>query len=97
MERNDRPTESNEPTRREDWLDTELGSSEQRQEPSRATQPARPSFVGRMFPGFVGGVIGAVLTGAIAFPFIDQVPSNVSDTNVTSEGSPVQTTSTTAD
>lgn len=97
MERNDRPTESNEPNRREDWLDTELGSSEQRQEPSRATQPARPSFVGRMFPGFVGGVIGAVLTGAIAFPFIDQVPTNVSDTNVTSEGSPVQTTSTTAD
>ena len=60
MERNDRPTESNEPNRREDWLDTELGSSEQRQEPSRATQPARPSFVGRMFPGVVGGGIGAV-------------------------------------
>ncbi|WP_233546749.1 trypsin-like peptidase domain-containing protein [Exiguobacterium sp. AM39-5BH] len=99
MERNDRPTESNEQNHREDWLDTELGSSEQRQEPPRATppQPTRPSFVGRMFPGFVGGVIGAVLTGAIAFPFIDQVPTNVSDTNVTSEGSPVQTTSTTTD
>ncbi|MGE6491472.1 S1C family serine protease [Exiguobacterium sp. NPDC077395] len=78
-----------------DWLDTELGSSN-REETKVRTQ-SKPSFVSRMFPGLVGGVIGALLTGAIAYPFIDQPATNVSDTNVTSQGTPVQTSSNVSD
>ncbi|MFN4214254.1 S1C family serine protease [Exiguobacterium sp.] len=89
MERNDH----HEDNRRGDWLDTELGSSTRQPEPPRADQSAKPSFMGRMFPGFVGGVIGALVTGAVALPFLDQAPSNVNDTAVTSEGTPVQTSS----
>lgn len=94
MERNDRPNEQN---RHEDWLDTELGSSRRTPEPARAEQVTRPSFLGRMFPGFIGGVAGALLTGAIALPFIDQAPAVTSDTDVTSEGTPVQTSSNVGD
>ncbi len=78
-----------------DWLDTELGSSN-REETMVRTQ-TQPSFVSRMFPGLVGGVIGALLTGAIAYPFIDQPATSVSDTNVTSQGTPVQTSSNVSD
>ncbi|WP_270811882.1 S1C family serine protease [Exiguobacterium sp. CinTr1] len=78
-----------------DWLDTELGSSN-REETKVRTQ-SKPSFVSRMFPGLVGGVIGALLTGAIAYPFIDQPATSVSDTNVTSQGTPVQTSSNVSD
>lgn len=90
MERNDRPNEQN---RHEDWLDTELGSSKRAPEPLQAEQVTRPSFMSRMFPGFIGGVAGALLTGAIALPFIDQAPDVTSNTNVTSDGTPVQTSS----
>ncbi|TCI56656.1 trypsin-like serine protease [Exiguobacterium sp. SH5S13] len=90
MERNDRPNEQN---RHEDWLDTELGSSKRATEPPQAEQVTRPSFMSRMFPGFIGGVAGALLTGAIALPFIDQAPDVTSNTNVTPDGTPVQTSS----
>lgn len=90
MERNDR---SNEQNRHEDWLDTELDSSQRMPEPQQADQTTRPSFMSRMFPGFIGGVAGALLTGAIALPFLDQAPDVTSNTNVTSNGTPVQTSS----
>ncbi|TCI54029.1 trypsin-like serine protease [Exiguobacterium sp. SH1S21] len=90
MERNDQQNEQN---RHEDWLDTELGSSKRTPEPPQAEQVTRPSFMSRMFPGFIGGVAGALLTGAIALPFIDQAPDVTSNTNVTSDGTPVQTSS----
>ncbi|MCT4795206.1 MULTISPECIES: S1C family serine protease [Exiguobacterium] len=94
MERNDHTPEDK---RRDEWLDTEIGSSTRSPEPPRVERPARPSFLGRMFPGFVGGVIGALVTGAVAFPFLDQPVSNVNDTAVTSEGTPLQTSSNVGD
>lgn len=94
MERNDHTPEDK---RREDWLDSELGSSTRPPEQPRVEQKAKPSFVGRMFPGFVGGVIGALVTGAVALPFLDQTPINVNDTAVTSEGTPLQTSSNVGD
>lgn len=98
MDRHDQSNEhdqSHESEQQKDWLDTELGSSN-REETKVRTQ-SKPSFVSRMFPGLVGGVIGALLTGAIAYPFIDQPATNVSDTNVTSQGTPVQTSSNVSD
>ncbi|MDE0563306.1 S1C family serine protease [Exiguobacterium sp. B2(2022)] len=98
MDRHDQSNEHDqlhESEQQEDWLDTELGSSN-REETKVRTQ-SKPSFVSRMFPGLVGGVIGALLTGAIAYPFIDQPATNVSDTNVTSQGTPVQTSSNVSD
>lgn len=67
-------------------------SVEQTTGKSRAEK--KPSWIGKMFPGFVGGVIGAVLTGAIAYPFIDDADVAVRDTNLTSSGTPVQSPST---
>lgn len=98
MDRHDQSNEHDqlhESEQQKDWLDTELGSSN-REETKVRTQ-SKPSFVSRMFPGLVGGVIGALLTGAIAYPFIDQPATNVSDTNVTSQGTPVQTSSNVSD
>lgn len=98
MDRHDQSNERNqlhESEQQKDWLDTELGSSN-REETIVRTQ-TKPSFVSRMFPGLVGGVIGALLTGAIAYPFIDQPSTSVSDTNVTSQGTPVQTSSNVSD
>lgn len=98
MDRHDQSNEHDqlhESEQQKDWLDTELGSSH-REEAKVRTQ-TKPSFVSRMFPGLVGGVIGALLTGAIAYPFIDQPATNVSDTNVTSQGTPVQTSSNVSD
>lgn len=98
MDRHDQSNEHDqlhESEQQKDWLDTELGSSN-REETMVRTQ-TKPSFVSRMFPGLVGGVIGALLTGAIAYPFIDQPATNVSDTNVTSQGTPVQTSSNVSD
>ncbi len=98
MDRHDQSNERNqlhESEQQKDWLDTELGSSN-REETIVRTQK-KPSFVSRMFPGLVGGVIGALLTGAIAYPFIDQPSTSVSDTNVTSQGTPVQTSSNVSD
>lgn len=98
MDRHDQSKERNqlhESEQQKDWLDTELGSSN-REETIVRTQ-TKPSFVSRMFPGLVGGVIGALLTGAIAYPFIDQPSTSVSDTNVTSQGTPVQTSSNVSD
>lgn len=98
MDRHDQSNEHDqlhESEQQKDWLDTELGSSN-REEAKVRTQ-TKPSFVSRMFPGLVGGVIGALLTGAIAYPFIDQPATNVSDTNVTSQGTPVQTSSNVSD
>lgn len=98
MDRHDQSNERNqlhESEQQKDWLDTELGSSN-REETMVRTQ-TNPSFVSRMFPGLVGGVIGALLTGAIAYPFIDQPSTSVSDTNVTSQGTPVQTSSNVSD
>ncbi|MDA5559878.1 trypsin-like peptidase domain-containing protein [Exiguobacterium sp. MMG028] len=98
MDRHDQSNEHDqlhESEQQKDWLDTELGSSN-REEAKVRTQ-TKPSFVNRMFPGLVGGVIGALLTGAIAYPFIDQPATNVSDTNVTSQGTPVQTSSNVSD
>ena len=98
MDRHDQSNERNhlhESKKQKDWLDTELGSSN-REETIVRTQ-TKPSFVSRMFPGLVGGVIGALLTGAIAYPFIDQPSTSVSDTNVTSQGTPVQTSSNVSD
>lgn len=94
MERNDHTPEDK---RRDEWLDTEIGSSTHSPEPPRVERSVRPSFLGRMFPGFVGGVIGALVTGAVAFPFLDQPVSNVNDTAVTSEGTPLQTSSNVGD
>ncbi|MCT4782053.1 MULTISPECIES: S1C family serine protease [Exiguobacterium] len=94
MERNDHTPEDK---RRDDWLETEIGSSTRPPEPPRTEQSARPSFLGRLFPGFVGGVIGALVTGAVALPFLDQPISNVNDTAVTSEGTPLQTSSNVGD
>lgn len=91
----DRHDQLHESEQQKDWLDTELGSSN-REETMVRTQ-TKPSFASRMFPGLVGGVIGALLTGAIAYPFIDQPATNVSDTNVTSQGTPVQTSSNVSD
>ena len=98
MDRHDQSNERDqlhESEQQKDWLDTELGSSN-REETIVRTQK-KPSFVSRMFPGLVGGVIGALLTGAIAYPFIDQPSTSVSDTNVTSQGTPVQTSSNVSD
>ena len=98
MDRHDQSNEHDqlhESEQQKDWLDTELGSSN-REETKVRTQ-SKPSFVSRMFPGLVGGVIGALLTGAIAYPFIDQPATSVSDTNVTSQGTPVQTSSNVSD
>ncbi|MGI1822450.1 MULTISPECIES: trypsin-like peptidase domain-containing protein [unclassified Exiguobacterium] len=98
MDRHDQSNERDqlhESEQQKDWLDTELGSSN-REETMVRTQ-TKPSFVSRMFPGLVGGVIGALLTGAIAYPFIDQPATSVSDTNVTSQGTPVQTSSNVSD
>ena len=98
MDRHDQSNERDqlhESEQQKDWLDTELGSSN-REETMVRTQ-TKPSFVSRMFPGLVGGVIGALLTGAIAYPFIDQPATRVSDTNVTSQGTPVQTSSNVSD
>ncbi|MBR2758255.1 MAG: trypsin-like peptidase domain-containing protein [Exiguobacterium sp.] len=98
MDRHDQSNERNqlhESEQQKDWLDTELCSSN-REETIVRTQ-TKPSFVSRMFPGLVGGVIGALLTGAIAYPFIDQPSTSVSDTNVTSQGTPVQTSSNVSD
>lgn len=98
MDRHDQSNEHDqlhESEQQRDWLDTELGSSN-REETKVRTQ-SKPSFVSRMFPGLVGGVIGALLTGAIAYPFIDQPATSVSDTNVTSQGTPVQTSSNVSD
>lgn len=98
MDRHDQSNEHDqlhESEQQKDWLDTELGSSN-REETMVRTQ-TKPSFVSRMFPGLVGGVIGALLTGAIAYPFIDQPATSVSDTNVTSQGTPVQTSSNVSD
>ena len=98
MDRHDQSNERDqlhESEQQKDWLDTELGSSN-REEAKVRTQ-TKPSFVSRMFPGLVGGVIGALLTGAIAYPFIDQPATSVSDTNVTSQGTPVQTSSNVSD
>lgn len=98
MDRQDQSNERDqlhESEQQKDWLDTELGSSN-REEAKVRTQ-TKPSFVSRMFPGLVGGVIGALLTGAIAYPFIDQPATSVSDTNVTSQGTPVQTSSNVSD
>ncbi|WDH77156.1 trypsin-like peptidase domain-containing protein [Exiguobacterium marinum] len=98
MDRHDQSNERDqlhESEQQKDWLDTELGSSN-REETMVRTQ-TKPSFVSRMFPGLVGGVIGALLTGAIAYPFIDQPATSVSDTNVTSQGTPVQTSSNMSD
>lgn len=98
MDRHDQSNEHDqlhESEQQKDWLDTELGSSN-REETMVRTQ-TKPSFVSRMFPGLVGGIIGALLTGAIAYPFIDQPATNVSDTNVTSQGTPVQTSSNVSD
>ncbi|WP_269318020.1 S1C family serine protease [Exiguobacterium sp. KJ 601] len=98
MDRHDQSNERDqlhESEQQKDWLDTELGSSN-REETKVRTQ-SKPSFVSRMFPGLVGGVIGALLTGAIAYPFIDQPATSVSDTNVTSQGTPVQTSSNVSD
>lgn len=98
MDRHDQSNEHDqlhESEQQKDWLDTELGSSN-REETMVRTQ-TKPSFASRMFPGLVGGVIGALLTGAIAYPFIDQPATNVSDTNVTSQGTPVQTSSNVSD
>lgn len=98
MDRHDQSNERDqlhESEKQKDWLDTELGSSN-REETMVRTQ-TNPSFVSRMFPGLVGGVIGALLTGAIAYPFIDQPSTSVSDTNVTSQGTPVQTSSDVSD
>ena len=92
----DRHDQSHESEQQKDWLDTELGSSHRASE-EPVTQDKKPSVIGRMFPGFVGGIIGALLTGAIAYPFIDQPATNVSDTNVTTEGTPVQTSSNVSD
>lgn len=91
MDRHDQSHETH-TEEQKDWLDSELGSTQR--VPERTAAPEKkPSFIGRMFPGFVGGVIGAVLTGAVAFPFIDGSTSNVNDTTVTSEGTPIQTSS----
>lgn len=91
MDRHDQSHETH-TEEQKDWLDSELGSTQR--VPERTAAPAKkPSLIGRMFPGFVGGVIGAVLTGAVAFPFIDGSTSNVNDTTVTSEGTPIQTSS----
>lgn len=91
MDRHDQSHETH-TEQQKDWLDSELGSTQR--VPERTAAPAKkPSLIGRMFPGFVGGVIGAVLTGAVAFPFIDGPTSNVKDTTVTSEGTPIQTSS----
>ncbi|WP_214795347.1 MULTISPECIES: trypsin-like peptidase domain-containing protein [unclassified Exiguobacterium] len=98
MDRHDQSNERDqlhESEQQKDWLDTELGSSN-REEAKVRTQ-SKPSFVSRMFPGLVGGIIGALLTGAIAYPFIDQPATSVSDTNVTSQGTPVQTSSNVSD
>ncbi|MGA9468075.1 MAG: 2-alkenal reductase, partial [Exiguobacterium marinum] len=79
MDRHDQSNERDqlhESEQQKDWLDTELGSSN-REETMVRTQ-TKPSFVSRMFPGLVGGVIGALLTGAIAYPFIDQPATSVS-------------------
>lgn len=98
MDRHDQSNERDqlhESEQQKDWLDTELGSSN-REETMVRTQ-TKPSFVSRMFPGLVGGVIGALLTGAIAYPFIDQPATSVSDTKVTSQGTPVQTSSNVSD
>lgn len=98
MDRHDQSNERDqlrESEQQKDWLDTELGSSN-REETMVRTQ-TKPSFVSRIFPGLVGGVIGALLTGAIAYPFIDQPATSVSDTNVTSQGTPVQTSSNVSD
>ncbi|ACQ69049.1 peptidase S1 and S6 chymotrypsin/Hap [Exiguobacterium sp. AT1b] len=98
MDRHDQSNEHDqlhESEQQKDWLDTELGSSNR--EETMVRTETKPSFVSRMFPGLVGGVIGALLTGAIAYPFIDQPATSVSDTNVTSQGTPVQTSSNVSD
>ncbi|WP_290768791.1 MULTISPECIES: S1C family serine protease [Exiguobacterium] len=98
MDRHDQSNERDqlhESEQQKDWLDTELGSSNR--EETMVRTETKPSFVSRMFPGLVGGVIGALLTGAIAYPFIDQPATSVSDTNVTSQGTPVQTSSNVSD
>lgn len=98
MDRHDQSNEHDqlhESEQQKDWLDTELGSSNR--EDTMVRTQTKPSFVSRMFPGLVGGVIGALLTGAIAYPFIDQPATSVSDTNVTSQGTPVQTSSNVSD
>lgn len=100
MDRHDQSNEHDqlhESEQQKDWLDTELGSSNRDEVKVRTQTPTKPSFVSRMFPGLVGGVIGALLTGAIAYPFIDQPATSVSDTNVTSQGTPVQTSSNVSD
>ncbi|MET2870777.1 trypsin-like peptidase domain-containing protein [Exiguobacterium profundum] len=98
MDRHDQSNEHDqlhESEQQKDWLDTELGSSNRKE--TKVRTQSKPSFVSRMFPGLVGGVIGALLTGAIAYPFIDQPATSVSDTNVTSQGTPVQTSSNVSD
>ncbi len=98
MDRHDQSNERDqlhESEQQKDWLDTELGSSNRKE--TKVRTQSKPSFVSRMFPGLVGGVIGALLTGAIAYPFIDQPATSVSDTNVTSQGTPVQTSSNVSD
>ncbi|MHC9159700.1 MULTISPECIES: trypsin-like peptidase domain-containing protein [Exiguobacterium] len=98
MDRHDQSNEHDqlhESEQQKDWLDTELGSSNRKE--TKVRTQSKPSFVSSMFPGLVGGVIGALLTGAIAYPFIDQPATSVSDTNVTSQGTPVQTSSNVSD
>ncbi|WP_312048728.1 S1C family serine protease [Exiguobacterium profundum] len=98
MDRHDQSNEHDqlhESEQQKDWLDTELGSSNRKE--TKVRTQTKPSFVSSMFPGLVGGVIGALLTGAIAYPFIDQPATSVSDTNVTSQGTPVQTSSNVSD
>lgn len=92
----DRHDQSHETEQQKDWLDTELGSSH-RVQAETTPQQKPPSFLGRMFPGFVGGVIGALITGAVAYPFIDEPSVNLNDTDVTSQGTPVQTSANVSD